>query len=247
MRIALLTDLHGNREALTACLAHAAERQVDRYAFLGDLVGYGADPAWVVDTVREHVQRGAIAVMGNHDMAVVGNDANQMHADANTAVEWTRVRLNGDQLGFLAQLPYAVEDLGCLFVHASAAAPEQWEYILGPPEAARSLHATSAPVTFCGHMHDPALYNMSSTGQVSVFTPRGDSSIPLPTTRRWLAIPGSVGQPRDGNPAACYAVFDTAIRDLSLFRVPYDCETAAARILMAGLPPRLAQRLLIGR
>lgn len=247
MRIALLTDLHANREALTACLAHAQERDIQQYAFLGDLVGYGADPGWVVDTVMAFVAKGAIAVLGNHDQAAVHGARSQMHAEAAQAVDWTRAQLNPAQLDFLTQLPYTREQYGCLFVHASAAAPEQWEYITGAVEASRSMYATSCRVTFCGHVHEPALYNMSPTGKVSSFTPIGDSNIPLATTRQWLAIPGSVGQPRDGNPAACYAIFDAASHDLTFFRVPYDYDAAAEKIRRAGLPGRLAQRLLEGR
>ncbi len=246
MRIAIFTDLHANREALTACLAHAEQRHAERYAFLGDLVGYGADPAWVIDTVMAHAAHGAIVVQGNHDLAAVRGGRSQMHADASQTIEWTRSQLSAEQLAFLAKLPLTVEEHGCLFVHASAAAPEQWEYITGTVEATRSMMSTDCRVTFCGHVHEPALYNMSATGKVSSFTPIGDSNIPLASTRHWLAIPGAVGQPRDGNPAACYALYDDASHDLTFFRVPYDCEAAAAKVTAAGLPARLGQRLLKG-
>ncbi|KIF82932.1 metallophosphoesterase family protein [Noviherbaspirillum autotrophicum] len=246
MLIAILTDIHANREALTACLAHAAERGAQRYAFLGDLVGYGADPAWVVDTVREHVQQGAIAVSGNHDVAVLQEPGKHMNPQARAVVEWTRAQLDESQLAFLAGLPLTAEASGCLFVHASAAEPRQWEYITGTNEAVKSMHATRCRVTFCGHVHEPALYNLSMTGKISSFVPTGDSSIPLVTLRRWLVIPGSVGQPRDGNPAACYALYDDNSHELIYFRVPYDYETAAAKIRAAGLPQSLSNRLLQG-
>lgn len=246
MRTAILTDLHANREAVMACMAHAGERNVQRHAFLGDLVGYGADPGWVLDTVMQHVEQGAIAVLGNHDQATVQGARSQMHAEANRAIDWTRSQLTPEQLEFLGNLPLKVEQAGCLYVHASAAAPEQWEYITGRLEATRSMHATDCQVTFCGHVHIPALYNMSATGKVSSFTPVGDSNIPLATTRHWLAIPGAVGQPRDGNPAACYAIFDDASHDLTFFRVPYDCQAAADKIIAAGLPTSFGQRLLEG-
>ena len=171
MLIAILTDLHANREAVTACLAHAEERHAQRYAFLGDLVGYGADPAWVVDTVMNHVRRGALAVLGNHDAAVVQTIRKQMHAEALEAVEWTRAQLDARQLAFLQDLPLTVEHNGCLFVHASAWNPRQWEYVNGTLEAAKSMHATQCRITFCGHVHEPALYNLSPTGKVAVFTP----------------------------------------------------------------------------
>jgi diadenosine tetraphosphatase ApaH/serine/threonine PP2A family protein phosphatase len=243
MLTAILTDIHANREALTACLAHATGRGAQRYAFLGDLVGYGADPAWVVDTVMEYVARGAIAVLGNHDDAVAQAPDRHMNARAREVVEWTRTRLNPEQLQFLGGLPLMVEAGDCLFVHASAAEPRRWEYITGVMEAIRSMHATRCRVTFCGHMHEPALYNLSPTGKISAFVPTGDSSIPLGTPRRWLVIPGSVGQPRDGNPAACYALYDDATHDLIYFRVPYDYDAAAAKIRAAGLPQSIGERL----
>jgi diadenosine tetraphosphatase ApaH/serine/threonine PP2A family protein phosphatase len=243
MLTAILTDLHANREAVSACLAHAEMRGAQRYAFLGDLVGYGADPAWVIDLVREHARRGAIVVRGNHDAAVLEDPGKTMHPSARAVVEWTRARLSDDQLAFLASLPLTAESGDCLFVHASAAEPQRWEYITGTVEAVRSMHATRCRLTFCGHVHQPALYNLSLTGKISSFVPAGDSSIPLSTQRRWLVIPGSAGQPRDGNPAACYALYDDVTHDLTFLRVPYDVKTASDKILQAGLPQQLGKRL----
>jgi diadenosine tetraphosphatase ApaH/serine/threonine PP2A family protein phosphatase len=247
MLIAILTDIHANREALTACLAHAQERNAQRYAFLGDLVGYGADPAWVVDTVIDYVQRGALAVLGNHDRGVIQAPGKHMNPQAREVVEWTRAHLNEHQLKFLEQLPLTQEANDCLFVHASAAEPRNWEYVNGTLEAIKSMHATRCRITFCGHVHEPALYNLSLTGKISSFVPTGDSSIPLGTQRRWLVIPGSVGQPRDGNPAACYALFDDVTHELIYFRVPYDYETTADKIRSAGLPQSIGNRLEHGR
>ncbi|HZW20665.1 metallophosphoesterase family protein [Noviherbaspirillum sp.] len=247
MLIAILTDIHANREAMTACLAHARERNAQRYAFLGDLVGYGADPAWVVDTVMDYVARGAFAVQGNHDIAVTQAASKHMNPQAREVVEWTRAQLNEEQLQFLDKLPLTQEHNNLLFVHATAAEPKSWEYITGTLEAVKSMHATRARITFCGHVHEPALYNLSPTGKVSSFVPTGDSSIPLGTQRRWLVLPGSVGQPRDGNPAACYALFDDVTHELVYFRVPYDYESAAAKIRAAGLPQSIGNRLEHGR
>jgi diadenosine tetraphosphatase ApaH/serine/threonine PP2A family protein phosphatase len=109
------------------------------------------------------------------------------------------------------------------------------------------MQTTTCRFTFCGHVHIPALYNLSPAGRVSAFSPCGDSSIPLGTQRHWLVIPGSVGQPRDGNPAACYAMFDDATNEVSFYRVPYDYETAAQKIIAAGLPFSFGQRLMAGR
>lgn len=246
MLLAVFTDLHANREALEACLAHAQERSAEQYAFLGDLVGYGADPAWVIDTVMEYVQRGAYVLMGNHDLGVLQDERKDMNPNARFVVEWTRQNLNQQQLDFIRELPMQFEVEQCLFVHANAWAPERWEYVDGNMEAARSMRSTNAQITFCGHVHTPSLYNMNQAGKVGTFTPVSEHSVPLSKLRRWLVQPGSVGQPRDGNPAACYALFDTQQSELTFFRVPYDNETASQKVLAAGLPASLARRLIHG-
>ncbi len=246
MRIVFLTDIHANQEALSACLEHAERFQPERYVFLGDLVGYGADPGPVLDAVMSRVERGGAAVQGNHDLAVTLGPAPLMQPDAQRAVEWTRGQLNAVQLGFLAGLPLRIEEDGRLYVHANAWAPEHWEYINGVFDAGRSLRATNCRVTFCGHVHEPTLYHMSPDGRVFGFTPVPGTGVPLGPRRRWLAVPGSAGQPRDGNPAASYALFDDATSVLTWYRVPYDTETAARKIREAGLPPSLALRLQVG-
>jgi predicted phosphodiesterase len=243
MKLALITDLHANRESVDAVMSHARSQGAQRYAFLGDFVGYGADPGWVVDLVREHVDRGAVAVMGNHDAAVVQGPLPTMIPEARQVVEWTRDQLDADQLAFLATLPMSASDGDRLYVHANAFAPNEWAYVLGRMEAVRSLQATNARFTFCGHVHDPKLFHLTGTGKIGDFVPSPGMPIPLSEQRRWLIIPGSAGQPRDGNPAACYATFDTSNATLTYFRVPYDTEMAGAKIRAAGLPQRLARRL----
>jgi diadenosine tetraphosphatase ApaH/serine/threonine PP2A family protein phosphatase len=247
MKLALVTDIHANREALTAVLAHAEAQGVQRYAFLGDYVGYGADPGWVVDVVREHVLRGEAAVLGNHDAAAVRGPSPTMRPEPRQAIEWTRGQLNEDQIAFLAARPYALTEDDRLYVHANAYAPAEWGYIVARHDAARSLLACNSAYTFCGHVHEPHLYTLSATAKVSEFVPVAEVTIPVPPHRQWLVLPGSCGQPRDGNPAASYATFDTAQGQLTFHRVPYDNETAAAKIRAAGLPEAFAQRLLDGR
>lgn len=246
MLLALMTDLHANREALSACLAHAEQQKVSNYAFLGDIVGYGADPAWVLQTVMDYVAKGNWALIGNHDAAILQENRNGMNPLAKQVVEWTRAQLSEEQISFIAALPYRIELQDLLFVHANAWAPEKWEYIDGVMEAMRSMHACKANITFCGHVHMPTLYHMTLTGKTGEFLPTPENSIPLSKQRRWLVIPGSLGQPRDSNPAACYATFDTDSQELTYYRVPYDHETAAQKILAAGLPAALATRLLTG-
>lgn len=247
MKLALFTDLHANREAFEACFDAACRAGAQRFALLGDFVGYGADPGWVLDRVIELVEDGAVAVRGNHDDGVVHGPRPTMTDDARRAVHWTREQLTTVQIAFLHRLPYTVEQGGLLFTHANAFAPSAWDYIVGSAEAARSLNATQARITFCGHMHDPMLYSLSATGKVTTFTPAPDVAIPVSPLRQWLAIPGSVGQPRDHNPAACWALFDAHEGHLVFHRTPYDHDTAAAKVLAAGLPAFLAERLRDGR
>jgi diadenosine tetraphosphatase ApaH/serine/threonine PP2A family protein phosphatase len=245
MRIALMTDIHGNREALAACLEHAERHHIDRYVFLGDYVGYGADPAWVVDAVMMRVDAGAVAVLGNHDSGVTNPDE-RMNDVATEAIAWTRTQLSPVQVDFLSTLPLVVEDGSRLYVHASAYASAEWPYVIDLYSASKSLMATTAQATFCGHTHVPNLFHMSMTGKFAGFEPVDRVEIPLTRQRRWLAVIGAVGQPRDRNPAACYAILDDERDVLTYFRVPYDIETAARKIRAAGLPPILAQRLFQG-
>jgi len=240
--IALLADIHGNREAMTACLADAERKAADRYVFLGDLVGYGADPGWVVDRAMEYVARGAIAILGNHDAAAAGKPV-AMNETAAAAIAWTRGKLDAAQRNFLEKLPLSVADGDRLYVHASADEPARWHYVLDAQRARRSLEATPAQQTFCGHVHSPALYLLSQAGKLFGFTPTAGVAIPLLGSRRFLAVLGAVGQPRDHNPAACYALLDEARNMLTYIRVAYDVASAARKICDAGLPPVLAARL----
>lgn len=245
MRTALISDIHGNREALEACLEHAGRSGIDAYVFLGDFVGYGADPVFVLDTAMRYVAQGAVAVLGNHDAAAAGARAD-MNDDAAAAIAWTRTVLSDAHRDFLSRLPLAVEKGTTLYVHSDPSDPAGWGYITDLYSASRALVATRAHVTFCGHTHVPALFHMSVTGKFASFDPVDRVEIPLTQRRRWLAVIGSVGQPRDRNPAACYAILDDATDVLTYVRVPYDIDSAARKIIEAGLPVGLAYRLYEG-
>ena len=246
MRLALLADIHANRQAFAACLDAAPARGAERLICLGDIVGYGADPEWAVDTAMDLVANGGIAVRGNHDNAI-GEPSDSMNADAQAAIDWTRNRLSAEQKAFLAGLPILRAEDNRLYVHSEASDPAKWRYVRDTSDAARSMMATELQITFCGHIHRPGLYSMSSTAKMTSFVPTSGVPVQLLTGRRWLAVLGSVGQPRDGDPAASFAMFDTASREITYHRVPYDVATAAARIKANGLPLWLADRLSIGR
>lgn len=247
MRVGLFTDVHGNREAFDACMAHAARQRIDRQVFLGDIVGYGADPVYVVDQVVDRVARGAIALLGNHDEAAISGFSAGMNEYAQTAIAWTHAEIDNDQRHFLASLPFAVEDEDRLYVHSEASAPSNWRYVNSPTDAERSLRATERRLTLCGHVHRPQIYHMSASKPAALFIPAPGASIPILRTRKWLAVLPAVGQPRDENPAAGYAVMDTVANELTIWRVPYDIESAVEKIHAAGLPRLLAARLFVGR
>jgi diadenosine tetraphosphatase ApaH/serine/threonine PP2A family protein phosphatase len=244
--LAVFADIHANRQAFSACLDFARARGAERIICLGDYVGYGADPEWTVETVMGLVDSGAIAVRGNHDNAV-STPSESMNAEAQAVIEWTRGRLSAAQRRFLAQLPLIEEEEDRLYVHSEASSPPRWRYVQNTPDAARSLVATQAHITFCGHIHRPALYSMSVTAKMTSFVPSAEVPVQLHGGRQWLAILGSVGQPRDGKAAAAFALFDTESGVITYCRVPYDVEAAAMRIRENGLPRWLADRLLIGR
>lgn len=247
MKLALLSDLHANRQALEAVWDHARTLGFDQLVLLGDYVDYGADPCWTIDFVMARVAEGAIAVKGNHDDALAVDSHHSLGAHVQQSLNWTRQQLSAQHKEFIANLPLTARLGDCLITHANAHAPAEWGYIHSRLEATRSLYATDARFVFCGHMHDPHLYHVSTTGKLGEFVPVDGVPIELSSARRWLAIPGSVGQPRDGNPAACYAMFDTDTATLTFLRVPYNHEAAADQILRAGLPPELAERLQHGR
>lgn len=254
MRIALLADLHANREAGEACLTKLRKLGFDRAVVLGDIVGYGADPEWAVDSVQSLVADGGAAVYGNHDEAVLREppsrdaavDASpsssssqklpaQTHPHAQAAIDWTRNRLSLSQRAFLAELPVSIEEDDRLYVHANAWAPLQWGYIGNALAAAQSMAATAQRVTFCGHVHEPALYHSRIGGGAGFFTPQPGVAMPLLSSRCWLALPGACGQPRDGNPAACCGLYDSDRRTLTTLRVPYDHPSGCGQDPRCGL------------
>jgi diadenosine tetraphosphatase ApaH/serine/threonine PP2A family protein phosphatase len=245
MRIALFADIHGNRHAFAACLEQARELGAERVVLLGDYVGYGADPVWVLSAVMELVAGGALAIRGNHDSAVT-NRRERMNDAAQIAIEWTRGELGPAELRFLEELPFTHEEDDRLYVHADASRPEAWRYVLDEADAALSLGATAAAITLCGHVHQAMVYALARTGQITSFVPQTGRAIPLQPDRRWLAVLGSVGQPRDGNPMASFAMLDTERRELTYWRADYDVQAAAAAIRGKGLPRWLAYRLFIG-
>jgi diadenosine tetraphosphatase ApaH/serine/threonine PP2A family protein phosphatase len=246
MKIALLSDIHANLHAFEACMAHARANGAVRFAVLGDLVGYGAQPAEVVRRVRALAEEGAIVLQGNHDALAVNPLAQAGTLEAGGAA-WTRSQLDASALEFLDGLPLTAGDGAVFLVHASADAPQRWLYVDNVHRAEASLNAACEDAgvryVFGGHVHHQSLYFRSASQTLMRFDPTPGSPIALPPHRRWIATVGSVGQPRDGATTAMYAMFDAGRAELTFYRVAYDHLAAAACIRAAGLPEPFAQRL----
>jgi diadenosine tetraphosphatase ApaH/serine/threonine PP2A family protein phosphatase len=250
MRLALLSDIHANSHALEACLQHARAQRVQRFAFLGDMVGYGAHPAQVVERIRLLTEEGATVLMGNHDAMALAPPAQASTLGDSTA-RWTHEQLSAEQKKWLASLPLSAQLDKIFLVHASANEPERWRYVRDERSATDSLDAAitrpEVHYVFGGHVHEQTLYYRGANAGLMRFNPQPGVAVPVPPHRQWLSTVGSVGQPRDGKPEAMYALIDTDRWQLSFHRVPYDHLAAAQAIRRAGLPEYFAQRLETGR
>lgn len=245
MRLAILTDIHANREAFEAVLADLAIRKIDRLVFLGDIVGYGPDPGWCIDKVEELVAAGAVCVRGNHDRAV-GVPDGALNDNARRVIDWTVNQLNARQKLFLSELPLTVTYEDVLFVHASANNSADWIYVTNENKAMPSFRVSSARLIFCGHVHRAALYSADVGGRVMSYPVMTGNPLPLLRSRRWLAVVGSVGQPRDGSALAGYCILDRDRNEITFRRVGYDAALTARKSRECGLPEALAQRLMKG-
>ena len=250
MKLALLSDIHANIQAFDACLAHARAQGAEQCALLGDLVGYGADPVAVVQRAQELAAAGAWLIKGNHDAMAVAPPLSVDSVGESTAA-WTHAQLDAGQRAFLDKLPMTAQHGNVLLVHASVDAPALWRYVVDARSAAASLDAAAdfpeVRYVFGGHVHLQTLYYRGAGPGLMPFKPTPGMAVPVPKHRRWLATIGSVGQPRDGNTQAMYALFDMAKSQLTFHRVAYDHHAAAAAIRRAGLPPFFADRLESGR
>ena len=252
MLLALLSDIHANVRALDACLAHAESIGVKQYAFLGDLVGYGGEPGAVVDRIMGLAESGAIVLKGNHDELAAASAASASGVVSpsqsmdEAAASWTRQQLDAAQKQFLSTLPMTAQTGECLLVHASADATIAPNFI-SFTSLDSGISQQGVRHVFGGHVHHQTLYYRGTGRDLMPFKPAPGVAIALSRPRQWIATVGSVGQPRDGNTRAMYAVFDPAQARLAFFRVAYDHVAAAAAIRAAGQPEYFAQRLEDGR
>jgi predicted phosphodiesterase len=243
MRVAVLSDIHSNLQALDAVLASIGT--VDAIWQLGDLVGYGPEPDGVVERL---VEVGAVGVMGNHDMAACGGlSLEDFNPDARTASEWTRNRIRESTRAYLAALPKLLvpADSGFTLAHGSPRDPI-WEYLDSPWAAQESLAAIGTPHCLVGHTHVPVVFRERHHGGMAATRVESDGRLQL-DDRRVVLNPGSVGQPRDGNSSASYLILDIVAGLAVWRRAAYDIGATQAAMLTAGLPPRLAGRLKVGQ
>ncbi len=233
MRLAIFSDIHSNLEALTAAERLLPSLTIDEIVCLGDIVGYGADPNPCVEYIRANAK---IVVRGNHDAAVVDPSVIDYFTQrAAAAARWTAGQLTPENFNYLASLPFLETAHNCTFVHSSPFQPEEWEYIIHPLHTLGLFGFFSTPLCFIGHTHIPVIF---SEGTI-------ESSIDR--QKKFLVNPGSIGQPRDGNPMLSFGILDTEQWTFKFVRSVYDIETAAKKIFEAGLPVSLGERLYYGK
>jgi len=251
MRYAILSDIHSNLEALTAVLVDMASKRVDRTLCLGDLIGYGADPEGCLNALQ---QAEALCVAGNHEYGCIGKlDDRWFNDAARRAVLWTRDRLSFTDLDWLRRLPLVAKEDGCTLVHGTLSHPERFEYLVDLAQAVDTARMCETTYCLVGHTHVPFVceYDRRQGRMGRIFaTPNelAEASLAGETgSIRCIINPGSVGQPRDGDPRASYAILDTEAHMLTVHRVAYDIPRAQEKIRSAGLPEFLADRLAVGR
>jgi diadenosine tetraphosphatase ApaH/serine/threonine PP2A family protein phosphatase len=245
MRYAILSDIHGNHQALSAVKAGLKKEQLDDVICLGDIVGYGAEPGLCLQETLELCQT---VVAGNHDHGVAGRmETSFFSVNARKALDWTARALNPAEKKLLYNLPLMKEvslpEGSFVAVHSAPEQPQEWRYILSMDEAEYQFEHFAQPLCFIGHSHQPMFWQLSGEGECSVV---GREYLRLEPQKRYIINVGSVGQPRDGDPRACFAVYDSQRRELIIRRVEYDIAQAQKNIINAGLPVRLAERLAQG-
>lgn len=247
MRYLILSDIHANLEALDAVLALAAGQPVDRVLVLGDIVGYGADPNAVIDRVRG--LHPFAVIRGNHDKVAAGlEDSEGFNAAARQSALWTTQQLTPPNRQYLAELPAGPQDIERAIEICHGSPHDEDAYIFEHGHALRALEMTTRPLCFFGHTHVQIGYWFSGDAfDLVVPDGEGDCAVTLEPGRRYLINPGSIGQPRDGDPRAAFAEYDSDQRLVLLRRAPYDVATAQAKISRAGLPEGLARRLGVGK
>jgi predicted phosphodiesterase len=241
MRWAIISDIHANLQALEAVLRRADEVGWDRMICLGDIVGYGANPSECMDQVTARCEA---VIMGNHDAAAVGlTDTSKFNPAARRSTEWTSAALSREHRRYLSGLPYQAVFDGFEIVHSTPDEPSSWHYLMTEFDAAALYDSFETDMLFYGHTHVPAVFSRQLDGIVEALEPESFSTR---SEYSYIVNAGSVGQPRDGDPRASFAVLDTDEKRVEFYREEYDITLAQQRIIEAGLPEILATRLSHG-
>jgi len=241
MRWGIFGDIHANLEALQAVLAALSKERIDKYLCLGDIVGYGASPDECIEEVKK---LNPVTIAGNHDWGSAGTfDVSYFNAHAQAAILWTSKNITYENRQFLKSLDLIYQEDDITLVHGSLHSPERFEYILDISSAEETFQLLQTKVCFVGHTHQPIIFikrgkHYSATSQTEIM---------LKSSQAYIVNVGSVGQPRDGNPQGSYVVYDSETNQLQIKRVAYDVQKAKDKIIKAGLPRILAERLVIGR
>ena len=245
VRVAIITDVHSNLAALEAVLAHAEERRaLDEIWSMGDLVGYGPQPGDCLTLLGRYP---FTCVVGNHDLAAIGDiDTDDFNPEAAYAAAWTGAHLTDEQRRFLRELPQMAVRDPITLVHGSLRYPA-WEYMFSTESALAQFERQETLCSFVGHTHVPLVFEEAPGQAEPLVSPLSDGDIIDLGERRLIVNPGGLGQPRDGDPRAPYAIFDSEERTISLHRVPYDIARTQAIMAEVGLPERLIRRLAAGR
>jgi diadenosine tetraphosphatase ApaH/serine/threonine PP2A family protein phosphatase len=245
MRYLVLSDVHANLEALAAAI-DAAAGEWDQALILGDLVGYGADPNAVVERIRQLPV--AAIVRGNHDKVAAGlAPVDSFNHVARQAIEWTAAVLTPDNLQWLAAMPQGPVAIDALTEICHGAPWDEDAYLFDERDVEEARSSQSRPLCLFGHTHVPSIFRIEPAVE-AMLPVRGERCrIPIDPNARYLVNCGAVGQPRDSDPRAAFGLLDTTTRALTIVRTPYDLATAQTKIMDAGLPPVLAQRLALGR
>lgn len=246
MKYLILSDIHSNHEALSAVLKHVRRKRWDKVVFLGDLVGYGANPNQTVDMLRK--LRPLVGIRGNHDKVCSGLESGEMfNRVALEAAMWTRRKLTRSNLQWLRALPKGPVVVDARFAISHGTPVDEDAYIFGEIEALNVFRRTTHEVCFFGHSHFPVIFALSPDAITTVLTVAPAFRYKLQPGVRYLINPGSIGQPRDGNPLASFAIYDSDAPAVTIYRLAYRVAEAQSKILKAGLPRPLADRLALGR
>ena len=241
MQCAVISDVHANMEALEAVLRDIGQRNIKDIIFLGDAVGYGPNPNECIDLLGSRCE---ILLAGNHDWGTVGlTDITYFNIYARHAIEWTMGIITDKSRKLLKSLPLRKElkDSDILFVHSTPKEPEEWHYLLTLRDAETNFHYFNNAFCFIGHSHEPFVVEKARSGELASYK----GSVYIETGRRYIINAGSVGQPRDGDPRACYAIIDD--EKIDIIRVPYDIVSVQNKMRKEHLPDLLIERLAAGR